>query len=170
MAWGFRGTGQCEHIARAVETASSQHDFDISLNLDRVGIIPRVTKVANSSDTITIETGIEAGVRLNISVGVQYLEAWLNGSGAVPINNLMEDAATAEISWAQIWQWIHHKAQLEDGRTITLEMVKLFMREELEKLDGGISRFARASILFLEVATHEPLVDFLTLPGYRELP
>jgi malate synthase len=127
--------------------------------------------IVTAQDLLTRPEGTitETGVRLNISVGVQYLEAWLNGSGAVPINNLMEDAATAEISRAQIWQWIHHKAQLEDGRTITLEMVRLFMREELEKLDGGISRFARASILFLEVATHEPLVDFLTLPGYREL-
>jgi malate synthase len=127
--------------------------------------------IVTAHDLLTRPEGTitEAGVRLNISVGVQYLEAWLNGSGAVPINNLMEDAATAEISRAQIWQWIHHKAQLEDGRTITLEMVRLYMREELEKLDGGISRFARASILFLEVATQEPLVDFLTLPGYREL-
>jgi malate synthase len=127
--------------------------------------------IVTAQDLLTRPEGTitEPGVRLNISVGVQYLEAWLNGSGAVPINNLMEDAATAEISRAQIWQWIHHKAKLEDGRTITLEMVRLFMREELSKLDGGIPRFARASILFLEVATHEPLVDFLTLPGYREL-
>jgi malate synthase len=131
--------------------------------------MPVATVTAKDLLTRPEGTITETGVRLNISVGVQYLEAWLNGSGAVPINNLMEDAATAEISRAQIWQWIHHKAQLEDGRTITLEMVRLFMRQELEKLDGGISRFARASILFLEVATQEPLVDFLTLPGYREL-
>jgi malate synthase len=131
--------------------------------------MPVATVTAQDLLTRPEGTVTENGVRLNISVGVQYLEAWLNGSGAVPINNLMEDAATAEISRAQIWQWIHHKAQLEDGRTVTLEMVRTFMREELEKLEGGISRFARASILFLEVATHEPLVDFLTLPGYREL-
>jgi malate synthase len=127
--------------------------------------------VITQADLLTRPEGTitESGVRLNISVGVQYLEAWLNGSGAVPINNLMEDAATAEISRAQLWQWLHHRATLEDGRVVTLEMLKALMAEELAKLPGGVERFGKASALFLETATAEPLMDFLTLPGYREL-
>jgi malate synthase len=127
--------------------------------------------VITAADLLTRPEGTitEHGVRLNISVGVQYLEAWLNGSGAVPINNLMEDAATAEISRAQLWQWVHHAATLEDGRVVTLEMLQTLMREELEKLPGGEARFGRAASLFLEVATREPMVDFLTLPGYAAL-
>jgi len=109
----------------------------------------------------------EAGLRLNLSVGVQYLAAWLRGSGAVPINNLMEDAATAEISRAQIWQWLHHASQLEDGRTVTLELVTALFDQELEKL--GRDRFLEAAPLFLKTATQTPLMDFLTLPGYAEL-
>jgi len=109
----------------------------------------------------------EAGLRLNLSVGVQYLAAWLRGSGAVPINNLMEDAATAEISRAQIWQWLHHASQLEDGRKVTLELVTGLLDEELEKL--GRDRFLEAAPLFLKTATQTPLMEFLTLPGYAAL-
>ncbi len=127
--------------------------------------------VITASDLLTRPEGTitETGLRLNISVGIQYLAAWLAGSGAVPINNLMEDAATAEISRAQIWQWLHHRAALEDGRTVTLELVRDLMGQELEALPGGVARFQVASELFMEVATREPMVEFLTLPGYREL-
>jgi malate synthase len=127
--------------------------------------------VITAADLLTRPEGTitEAGLRLNISVGIQYLEAWLAGSGAVPINNLMEDAATAEISRAQIWQWLHHRAALEDGRTVTLELVRDLMGQELEVLPGGLERFQPAAELFMEVATREPMVEFLTLPGYREL-
>jgi malate synthase len=85
----------------------------------------------------------EAGLRWNIDVGLQYLEAWLRGVGCVPIYNLMEDAATAEISRAQVWQWVRHKAKLSDGRTITKELVSETMVEELGKLEKmlGESRF-----------------------------
>ncbi len=100
-------------------------------------------------------------------MALQYLEAWLNGSGAVPINNLMEDAATAEISRAQIWQWIEHHTKLEDGGEINLELVKNVLDAELERL--GRTRFAKAADLLLEVATAKPFIEFLTLPGYREM-
>jgi len=108
----------------------------------------------------------EAGVRTNISVGVQYLAAWLRGSGAVPIHNLMEDAATAEISRAQLWQWLHHGVTLEDGRTLTPDLLGALFDDELSKLGDG---FAQAGPLFRDVATRTPLVDFLTLPGYQAL-
>jgi len=108
-------------------------------------------------------TRTEAGLRLNIRVGIRYLEAWLNGQGAVPIYNLMEDAATAEISRTQIWQWIHHGAALEDGRTVTRAFVKQLIAEEA----GDRRQDARA--LFEEVATSSELQDFLTLPAYDVL-
>ncbi|MGY2894725.1 malate synthase A [Deinococcus sp. UYEF24] len=108
----------------------------------------------------------EAGVRTNINVGVQYLAAWLRGSGAVPIHNLMEDAATAEISRAQLWQWLHHRALLEDGRRLTPELMDTLFAEELGKLGDG---YTQAGPLFKDVATRTPLADFLTLPGYQAL-
>ena len=108
----------------------------------------------------------EEGVRTNISVGVQYLAAWLRGSGAVPIHNLMEDAATAEISRAQLWQWLHHGVKLEDGRMMTQALMDELFAEELAKLGPEV---AHAGPLFKDVATRTPLVDFLTLPGYQEL-
>jgi len=79
-------------------------------------------------------TRTDAGLRQNVNVGVQYLEAWIRGVGCVPIHNLMEDAATAEISRTQVWQWIHHGAKLEDGRTVTPELFKKVLQEELETI------------------------------------
>jgi malate synthase len=112
------------------------------------------------------EAPTEAGVRTNISVGVQYLAAWLRGSGAVPIHNLMEDAATAEISRAQLWQWLYHQVQLADGRTLTPELLDTLFGDELAKLGGD---FAQAGPLFRQVATQVPLAEFLTLTGYDTL-
>ncbi len=122
-----------------------------------------------AKDLLTLPDGAitETGVKLNVSVGLQYIEAWLKGSGAVPINNLMEDAATAEISRAQLWQWIKHGAKLDDGRAVTLEMVKGMLEAELDRL--GRERFARTAELLLEVSTHDPFIDFLTVPGYKQL-
>jgi len=108
-------------------------------------------------------TRTEAGLRLNIRVGIRYLEAWLGGQGAVPIDNLMEDAATAEISRTQIWQWIKHGAALDDGRTVTRRFVQQLIAEE----SAGRNEQARA--LFEAVATSDELADFLTLPAYHVL-
>ena len=108
-------------------------------------------------------TRTEAGLRLNIRVGIQYLEAWLGGQGAVPIFNLMEDAATAEISRTQIWQWIKHGAALDDGRVVTRPMVQQLIAEE------SAGRNADARKLFEAVATSDELADFLTLPAYEVL-
>ncbi|WP_345463740.1 malate synthase A [Deinococcus carri] len=121
-----------------------------------------------AADLLTPPDGsiTEAGVRTNISVGIQYLAAWLQGRGAVPIHNLMEDAATAEISRAQLWQWLHHGVKLEDGRTLTPELLDTLFAEELEKLGPD---YTDAGRLFKEVATRSPLAEFLTLPAYREL-
>ncbi len=134
--------------------------------------------VANAAALLEPPTGTrtETGLRHNIRVGIQYLEAWLGGQGAVPIYNLMEDAATAEISRTQIWQWITHRAALEDGRTVTRPLVEQLIAEELVRVreEVGAARFDRgrfesARTLFAEVATSNELQEFLTLPAYDAL-
>ncbi|MBW8734723.1 MAG: malate synthase A, partial [Asticcacaulis sp.] len=109
----------------------------------------------------------EAGLRENIRVGIQYIEAWLRGRGAVPLYNLMEDAATAEISRTQVWQWIRHGAALEDGRTVTRDMVLDLIADETQAFMGG--RFDDAKTLFTELATATHCADFLTVPAYDAL-
>jgi len=121
-------------------------------------------------------TRTESGLRHNIRVGIQYVEAWLEGQGAVPIYNLMEDAATAEISRTQIWQWLRHAATLDDGRRMTRPLVEQMVAEEFLRIrdEVGQSRFDRgrfddARALFVRVATSERLEDFLTIPAYEVL-
>jgi malate synthase len=120
---------------------------------------------ANAAALLEAPTGTrtETGLRHNIRVGIQYLEAWLGGQGAVPIYNLMEDAATAEISRTQIWQWITHGASLDDGRIVTRALVQQLIAEESR------GRQADARSLFEAVATSDELTDFLTLPAYELL-
>ncbi len=109
----------------------------------------------------------EAGLRNNISVGLQYIEAWLRGNGAVAIFNLMEDAATAEISRSQVWQWVQHGVKLDDGRAVTADLVRQLEDEELAKLETGEGRrFDDARAIFEQVALSEDYSDFLTLPAY----
>ncbi len=114
----------------------------------------------------------EAGLRVNVSVGVQYLGAWLNGIGCVPINNLMEDAATAEISRSQVWQWIHSaKGVLDDGRKVDEALFRTILAQEMEKIHAQYPEnlhgfFDRAAVLFDEISTSDDFVDFLTLPAY----
>ena len=113
----------------------------------------------------------EAGARNNISVALQYLNAWLQGNGAVAIFNLMEDAATAEISRAQLWQWLRHGAQLDDGRAFTADLYKQFRQEERAKLGGGApDRYDDAAAILDSLALDSQFTEFLTLPAYQELP
>jgi malate synthase len=116
----------------------------------------------------------EEGLRENIRVGVQYIEAWLRGRGAVPIYNLMEDAATAEISRAQVWQWLHQKAKLDDGREVTPEMFREALAGEMERVKGEVGakafeggRFPEAIQLFSDMSLADAFEEFLTLPAYR---
>ncbi|RXZ45014.1 malate synthase A [Crenobacter cavernae] len=117
----------------------------------------------------------EAGLRMNINVGIQYLGAWISGSGAVPIHNLMEDAATAEISRAQIWQWIRSpKGVLEDGRKVTHELVSELQTDEVAKLKAEYGakwtrQYEDAARMFAELTVADEFVEFLTLPGYDYL-
>ena len=112
----------------------------------------------------------EEGVRLNISVALQYLNAWLNGNGAAAINNLMEDAATAEISRSQLWQWVYHGAKLADGRPVTAELYTQLRNEELAKLGGtSVGRYEESAELLDQLVLDEEFVEFLTFPAYQLL-
>ena len=119
--------------------------------------------------TVPAGTITEAGVRLNINVGIQYVNAWLQGNGAAAINNLMEDAATSEISRAQIWQWIHHDAKLDDGRPVTLELYEKLRDEELAELGASTGRVKEAAQLMDRLVESEDFAVFLTLPAYELL-
>ena len=110
----------------------------------------------------------EQGARENIRVGVQYLAAWLGGKGAVPLYNLMEDAATAEISRAQLWQWLHFEAPLDDGRNFTRELFDALSEEEVGLLQE-VPNIADASELFREMVVSDDFTEFLTLPAYELL-
>jgi malate synthase len=131
------------------------------------------------ADLLKIPSGTitEAGVRNNISVSIQYLAAWLGGSGCVPIHNLMEDAATAEIARAQLWQWIKHPTgKLDDGRKVTADIVRQWLREELDKLKAQVGESAyakgnyeRAGKLVDTIATADSFETFITLPAYAAI-
>jgi malate synthase len=131
-----------------------------------------------AADLLKIPQGAitDAGLRNNVSVSLQYMAAWLAGNGCVPINNLMEDAATAEISRAQIWQWIRHpQGVLEDGRRITAELFRSLLEEERVRLNGpgnsysGTAYYDQAAKLLDEITTAPEFITFLTLAAYRKL-
>ncbi|MGH3335436.1 MAG: malate synthase A, partial [Nocardioides sp.] len=117
----------------------------------------------------------EQGLRGNVRIGIQYLQAWLSGNGAAAINNLMEDAATAEISRSQVWQWIYNAATLDTGETVTRELVQRIVEEEYAALQAELGdSFAAeqwdvARDLFVDSALAEDFPAFLTLPAYAAL-
>jgi malate synthase len=118
----------------------------------------------------------EAGLRTDVNVGFQYLSFWLGGRGAAAINSLMEDAATAEISRSQIWQWVHHGCELEDGRVVTADLVRQVLNEETAKIRDEVGdetwqagRPEETRAIFERVALSEALVEFLTLEAYDHL-
>jgi malate synthase len=132
--------------------------------------------LATADDLLRIPEGpiTEAGLRLNVVVGIGYLEAWLRGIGCVPLFNLMEDAATAEISRAQLWQWVHHHAHLEDGRRVTAELVDQAITEELAlaeiRLDPvRLESTKHAAFLMRELVKAPHFQEFLTVPAYARL-
>ena len=120
----------------------------------------------------------EEGLRSNVNVGIQYISSWLRGNGAAGIYGLMEDAATAEIARGQVWQWVHHEAKLDDGRTVTPELVRELEASELERIrseigdDEWFEKEGRPDLsraLFERVALSDEFLEFLTLPAYEEL-
>ncbi len=174
---GFDGTW----VAHPDLVPTAMTEFDRVLGqrknqLDRMR--PEVTTTADQLLDVRIPGSsiTDAGLRTNVSVGIQYLASWLRGTGAAAINNLMEDAATAEISRSQVWQWVHHGSKLAEGQTVTRELVRKVRDEELAKIraalgDAGYAqgRYADAAALFDEVALADDFAEFLTLPGYARL-
>jgi malate synthase len=129
-----------------------------------------------AADLLAIPTGTitEAGLKQNIAVGLGYVEAWLRGIGCVPLFNLMEDAATAEISRAQLWQWVHHNAKLEDGRRITITLCDAFIDAELTRARATVDpsrlqSWEHAAFLMRELIKAPKFQDFLTIPAYARI-
>ena len=131
-----------------------------------------------AADLLRVPEGTitEQGLRTNLSVGVQYLEAWLRGTGCVPLYHLMEDAATSEISRAQVWQWIRHAAQMDDGRVVTAELARKLLKEEMSRVESAIGgeafragKFGLAVEIFEKLITSRECVPFLTIPAYEHL-
>ena len=131
--------------------------------------------VVTAADLLRVPDGpiTEGGLRQNLNVGILYLEAWLRGVGCVPIHDLMEDAATCEISRTQLWQWVRHGARLEDGRQIDVALVRRTLAEEMQSIRGAVGeeryangRFDLARDLFDRLITSAELDEFLTLGAY----
>lgn len=140
--------------------------------------ITRAGEVYTQKDLLELPAGTitEAGLRMNINVGILYIESWLRGVGAAALHNLMEDAATAEISRTQVWQWIKNGSKLEDGRTITYELFKEVLPSELEKVKAYVGEksfesetMKRAIAMFDELVQVGDYKEFLTLPAYEEI-
>jgi len=138
----------------------------------------QLSLVVTEDELLAVPTGTitEAGLRQNLNVGTMYLEAWLRGSGCVPLYDLMEDAATAEISRTQVWQWIRHGATLTDGRQVTPELFEAVLAEELAAIERTVGseayaagRFAEAAELFSTLSLDAHFEEFLTLPAYEFL-
>ena len=139
---------------------------------------PRLDVHVTADDLLRVPRGpiTDAGLRQNVSVGVQYVAHWLSGAGCVPLNDLMEDAATAEISRAQLWQWIRHGAQLDDGRVITADLFRAVLAEELAAVRARVGdvafangNYARARDLFVHLVLASEFEEFLTLTAYDQL-
>ena len=132
----------------------------------------------SAKDLLTVPQGTitERGLRHNLNVGVLYLEAWLRGTGCVPIYNLMEDAATAEISRAQVWQWRRHGVQLEDGPVIDAALIRALLDQEMAKIRDAVGeerfrsgKFEEAAALFCDLVLADDFTEFLTLPAYERV-
>ena len=157
-------------VAREIFDAHVAGAHQISVRREDVRVSAR--------DLLAVPRGeiTEAGLVTNIEVGIRYLAAWLGGQGCVPIHNLMEDAATAEISRAQIWQWLRHGARLSDGRTVTEQLVRDTLARVIETLPervgpdvGGGDKFPLAARIFEQMATASDFPEFLTLVAYEYL-
>jgi malate synthase len=174
---GFDGTWVAH--PDLVETAMTEFDRVLGgkpNQLDR----HRPEVVANAKQLLDVKipgsTVTEAGLRTNVSVGIQYIASWLRGTGAAAINNLMEDAATAEISRSQVWQWVRHGVPLAEGPTVTRDLVARIEHEELAKIRTAVGdelyasgRYDEAASLFDDVALSKDFAEFLTIPGYERL-
>lgn len=160
-----------------IATAEAEFTKLLGSKLNQLDVQPEHVHVTQK-DLLAVPEGeiTEAGLRLNLNVGVRYLAAWLGGSGCVPIFDLMEDAATAEISRSQVWQWVRHGSKLSGGRTVTAELVRSIQEQELDQIRSEVGVDAFAAGNFSAAAKHfqrliesPNLVEFLTLAAYADL-
>ncbi len=153
-------------VAHPGLVALAREVFDAKMATPNQIAVPRPPCGVGRAELLAIPSGPRtmAGLRLNVRVGVQYIESWLRGQGCVPLYDLMEDAATAEISRAQVWQWLKHGAAV-DGAPLTLARYRAAFEEETAAFTGG--RFADAKKLFDQLCTAETFPDFLTLAAYE---
>jgi malate synthase len=165
-------------VAHPGLVALAREEFERVLDGPHQMHVARADVHVTADDLLRVPAGpiSEAGVRTNIAVGIRYLAAWLSGNGCVPIDGLMEDAATAEISRAQLWQWRTHGARLDDGRILDAALLQRLIDEEMETLHTAVGREAwqagrydTARELFGELVLARELADFLTLTAYRTL-
>ncbi|MCM3743949.1 malate synthase A [Sporosarcina luteola] len=166
-------------VAHPGLVAVAMAEFDAHMETPNQVHRKREDVQVTAAELLEVPTGTitEEGLRMNCSVGVQYIASWLKGNGAAPINHLMEDAATAEISRSQVWQWIRHpEGKLEDGRKIDVDLFMNVFAEEMKKLNETFGekeyrfgKFKEAAELFVELTLHDEFEEFLTLPGYRKL-
>jgi len=140
--------------------------------------IKREGEVYTQKDLLELPAGTitEAGLRMNINVGILYIESWLRGVGAAALHNLMEDAATAEISRTQVWQWIKNGSKLDDGRVVTVDLIDEILPSEVNKIIDYVGEdayekgeFDKATSIFYHLITQKDYVEFLTLPAYDEI-
>ena len=132
--------------------------------------------IPTAADLLRVPEGqiTEAGLKQNVAVGLGYVEAWLRGIGCVPLFNLMEDAATAEISRAQLWQWVHHNAKLTDGRTVDAALVESMIDEELRRQENAVDQeryaaYEKAANLMRDLVRAPRFIEFLTVPAYQRI-
>jgi malate synthase len=161
-------------VAHPGLVATAKAIFDESM--PQANQISRLNRVAvSASDLLAVPTGdiTEKGIEINIDVGIQYLESWLGGNGCVPIYHLMEDAATAEISRAQLWQWAHHGARTANGHVISVDTVNSAIPAVLDKLRSQLGaqrfdsgRFALAAKIFADMTKASEFPEFLTSVAY----
>jgi malate synthase len=163
-------------VAHPALVAVAMAEFNKNMPTPNQLHVTRDDITITEQDLVEIPTGnvTEEGVRKNINVGILYTEAWLRGHGAVALYNLMEDAATAEISRTQVWQWLHKEVLLEDGRTFNLTLYKAIFDDEVEKLITEFgeenlknSKFELAIILFNKLVISGEFEEFLTVPAYQ---
>ncbi len=176
---GFDGTWVAHPDSVQVATEAFDEvlgDRPNQVDRQREDVTPSVHRPPRRPSTPGERT--EEGLRSNVNVGIQYISSWLRGNGAAGIYGLMEDAATAEIARGQVWQWIRHEATLDDGRTITPDLVRELATSELERIrseigdDEWFEKEGRPDLsrsLFERVALSDDFMEFLTLPAYEEL-
>lgn len=162
-------------VAHPALVPVAQEVFDRLMPTPNQIAIPRDSVAVTAADLLPKPVGVatEAGLRNNIAVGIGYLESWLRGQGCVPLFNLMEDAATAEIARTQVWQWRRHGHCLHDGRVVDVPLIRALIAEEtaagLARNAGAVGRFVEAAALFQELVEAENCAEFLTLSAYDRL-